>query len=181
MAQERRTELDPYIDYLKHPGHTVYETLLKFAIGKYLRGHDAEKALMELTKDRAKAEKMARRARTWLKHVRNERKARAHEILSERQKPLIFTFENFSVNIDSAHDKDSGMTQVSIYSVIEVLNDDEEQEKEYLVNFSDYKTKEWLTRLLVWGLMNKKEIIVKPAVESDLTTMRMFVPKEKPA
>lgn len=73
------------------------------------------------------------------------------------------------------------MTQVSIYSIVEVWIDDDEMEKEYLVNFSDYKTKEWLTRLLVWGLTNQREILIRAASEAEMTSKKMFSPREKVA
>lgn len=69
---------------------------------------------------------------------------------------------------------------VSIYCTVEVFEDDNDTpEKEYLVNFSDYKTKEWLTRLLVWALMNNREVLLKAAGEQEMTSMKMFVPKDK--
>ncbi len=76
------------------------------------------------------------------------------------------------------------MAQSSIYCVVEVWeagNDSEDMEKDYLVNFSDYTTKEWLTKLLVWGLMNKREILIKPATQVEMSSMRMFVPKDNVA
>lgn len=71
------------------------------------------------------------------------------------------------------------MVNVSIYCIVEVWESEDVVEKEYLVNFSDFKTKEWLTRLLVWGLMNKREILIKPATEDEMSSMKMFVPKDK--
>lgn len=71
------------------------------------------------------------------------------------------------------------MAQVSIYALVEVWTKEDEVEKEYLVNFSDYKTKEWLERLMVWGLMNDREILIKPATDAEMSSMRMFVPKDK--
>lgn len=73
------------------------------------------------------------------------------------------------------------MAQSSIYCVVEVWEagtDTEDCEKEYLVNFSDYGTKEWLTKLLVWGLMNKREVLIKPATQVEMSSMRMFIPRD---
>lgn len=71
------------------------------------------------------------------------------------------------------------MVNVSIYCMVEVWVDQDEVEKEYLVNFSDFKTKEWLTRLLVWALMNKREVLLKAASEEEMSSKKMFVPKDK--
>ena len=71
------------------------------------------------------------------------------------------------------------MVNTSIYCMVEVWVDDQEIEKEYLVNFSDFKTKEWLTRLLVWALMNRREVLLKPATEAEMASKKMFVPKDK--
>lgn len=71
------------------------------------------------------------------------------------------------------------MVSVSIYCLVEVWEDDDNVEKEYLVNFSDYKTKEWLTRLMVWALMNKRQVLIKPASELEMNSMKMFVPAPK--
>ena len=73
------------------------------------------------------------------------------------------------------------MAQSSIYCVVEVWEagtDTEDCEKEYLVNFSDYGTKEWLTKLLVWALMNTREVLIKPATQVEMTSMRMFIPRD---
>jgi len=71
------------------------------------------------------------------------------------------------------------MITMSIYCLVEVWVDDDEVEKEYFVNFSDHRIKEWLIRLMVWALMNKREIVIRPATEQDASTMKMFVPKDK--
>ncbi len=70
---------------------------------------------------------------------------------------------------------------ISIYCLVEVWETDNEldAEKEYLINFSDYKTKEWLTRTMVWALTNQREIVIKPATEAMLNSMKMFVPRDK--
>lgn len=71
------------------------------------------------------------------------------------------------------------MVSVSIYALVEVWTTDEQVEKEYLVNFSDFKTKEWLTRLMVWALMNQREILLKAAGDHEMSSMKMFVPKDR--
>lgn len=73
------------------------------------------------------------------------------------------------------------MINASIYCTVEVWETGENDvvEKEYLVNFSDFTTKEWLTKLLVWALMNKREVMIKAATPDEMTSMRMFMPKPK--
>lgn len=71
------------------------------------------------------------------------------------------------------------MAQVSIYALVEVWTKEEDVEKEYLINFSDYKTKEWLERTMVWALSNDREILIKPATDAEMNSMRMFSPKDK--
>lgn len=71
------------------------------------------------------------------------------------------------------------MSTMAIFSLVEVFLEDEELEKDYLVNYSDFAVKEWLIKMLVWALMNKREVVIKPATEEDMNTRRVFNPKPK--
>lgn len=177
----RDRELEPYRDFLSLPVGSPQEFMWRYAVMLFLRGVDAEKYMLEgAHPSRVKEIRLAiHRARDYLWRVRQERRGRAAEIQRERGLIPSFTFENFGVTIDKTQHKDLGMVSISIYCIVEVWDEDEETEKEYLVNFSDFKTKEWLTRLLVWGLMNKKQVHISPATEHAMATMKMFIPKER--
>src|SRR5690606_37666693 len=157
------------------------EFMWRYAALLYLKGVDAEARMLSVAaEDKKPAVRRAiNRARAYLSRVRGERRKREAEIQRERGLIPSFTFENFGVTIDKTQHKDLGMVSISIYCIVEVWDEDEETEKEYLVNFSDFKTKEWLTRLLVWGLMNKKQVHISPATEHAMATMKMFIPKDR--
>lgn len=171
-------ELKSVWEFLDKPG-TKEDFLWRWAVRLYLSGQDPEPVLLEEGVSERVAYLETWKARNWLRLQRAKRRGRSQEILLSRQVKPAFTFENFGVTIDKTQHKDLGMTVVSIYCIVEVWDEDEETEKEYLVNFSDFKTKEWLTRLMVWALMNKKQVLVRPATEQAMATMRMFIPKDK--
>lgn len=177
----RDRELQPYREFLNLPVGSPEEFMWRYAVMLFLRGVDAEAQMLEgADESRKPAIKRAiNKARDYLTRVRAERRRREAEIQRERGLIPSFTFENFGVTIDKTQHRDLGMVSISIYCIVEVWDEDEETEKEYLVNFSDFKTKEWLTRLLVWGLMNKKQIHISPATEHAMATMKMFIPKER--
>lgn len=148
----------------------------------YLNCIDAEDFLIRNGIEPFQRKRVMAKARTILARQREqlrERKLLAKEA-AEQDEIQEFTHENFRVNIDTSQHRNYGMVNVSIHCLVEVWQEDD-VEKEYLVNFSDYKTKEWLTRLLVWALMNQREVLIKPAGEAEMTSMRVFVPKEKVA
>lgn len=177
----RDEELRPYQESLKLAVGSQDEFMWRYAALLYLKGVDAEARMLSVAaEDKKPAVRRAiNRARAYLSRVRGERRKREAEIQRERGLIPSFTFENFGVTIDKTQHKDLGMVSISIYCIVEVWDEDEETEKEYLVNFSDFKTKEWLTRLLVWGLMNKKQVHISPATEHAMATMKMFIPKER--
>lgn len=177
----RDEELRPYQESLKLAVGSQDEFMWRYAALLYLKGVDAEARMLSVAaEDKKPAVRRAiTRARAYLSRVRGERRKREAEIQRERGLIPSFTFENFGVTIDKTQHKDLGMVSISIYCIVEVWDEDEETEKEYLVNFSDFKTKEWLTRLLVWGLMNKKQVHISPATEHAMATMKMFIPKDR--
>jgi hypothetical protein len=128
------------------------------------------------------ANNVIKKAMLFLNNERARRKSKTAEILAQRAKARsanTFTSENFRVKIDQHQNRNYGMITTSIYCVVEVWENEEDFEKEYLVNYSDFKTKEWLTKTLVWALMNQREVVIKPATTEQMNTMRMFVPKDK--
>lgn len=175
-----RRELAPYWEYINGLASSPDEYLLKQAIRHFLHGEDAEAELNKIVEPFI-AKRACERARVWLGNERAKRRMREKEILDERRitDRGEFTYENFRGTIDHPQNRIYGMVNVSIYCIVEIWTKDSEDEveKEYLVNFSDYKTKEWLTRLMVWALMNEREILIKPASEKEMSSMRMFVPK----
>lgn len=184
MARDRpdwlvRRELHKIFYYIQTPSSSPHEYLVKLAIKHWLNGKDA----LELLKEQVpafRAERACHTARVFLGNERAKRRSQTKEILAQREagRPT-FTYRNTRVTIDNTQHRDYGMAQVSIYALVEVWTKEDEVEKEYLVNFSDYKTKEWLERLMVWGLMNDREILIKPATDAEMSSMRMFVPKDK--
>ena len=153
---------------------------MKHALRLFMKGNIDVEAFLTLEYNAYVAHRACLDARAYLAEVYYYRKLRKDEIQAERDEENRrgeFTIENFRVKIDKYQNRNFGAMNVSIYCIVEVWTDDDNVEKEYLVNYSDYKTKEWLTKLLVWGLMNKREILIKPATQTELTSMKMFVPK----
>lgn len=179
MSWVQRQELHIILDYANSPCTTQIEYFTKQAILHFLNGRDA---LAEISKKIPPfvAKRACEKARVFLGNERGRRRPKAKEILEARARnSRTFTSENFRFTIDPSQHRNYGMVNVSIYCIVEVWESEDVVEKEYLVNFSDFKTKEWLTRLLVWGLMNKREILIKPATEDEMSSMKMFVPKDK--
>jgi hypothetical protein len=176
-----RRELKPYLQYIFDPVASPDEYLKKLAIRLFLQGQDAL-ALISAQVDFTAAERACNQARAWLGDIRGARRKDAFTIKKERKRALNinhFTFENFHDIMGYSSNRNLHMITMSIYCLVEVWVDDDEVEKEYFVNFSDHRIKVWLTRLMVWALMNKREIVIRPATEQDASTMKMFVPKDK--
>lgn len=178
-----RQELHAILHHIRSPSSSPFEHMVKTAIKCYLDGVDAQ-AELEKRVPAFQAAVACTKARTFLGNERSKRRIRSKEIIEERNRGRSanqFTSENLRVTIDQAQDRNYGMVNVTIYSMVEVweVGEQNEPEKEYLVNFSDYATKEWLMRLMVWALLNQREVHVMPATEHQLTTVRMFVPKDK--
>lgn len=157
--------------------------MLRVAIMCFLEGEDAQKALEQKVPTFV-AERIANKARVWLGNERSKRRMRGAQILAERDRlknANQFTLGNLRVTIDAAQNRNYGMVNVTIYSVVEVWEAGEHQvpEKSHLINFSDFKTKEWLIKLLVWALMNDREVLIKPASQAEMDGMKMFVPRDK--
>lgn len=156
------------------------EAMVKLAVKCFLDGMDPEPVLAAKGIEPFVYRMALLKARVFLGNERAKRRRHGAAITAARTKNKpTFTYENFGVTIDNTQDRNYGMASASIYCIVEVWEQDEndEVEKEYLVNFSDSLTKEWLTKLLVWGLMNKKEILIKPASQHEMSSMRMFVPR----
>jgi hypothetical protein len=183
MEWAQRAELHRILHYCSEPCTTPEEYSLKQAILHFLNGRDAE-ALLAEHMPLFVARRIANKARVWLGNERSKRRARGRDTLlaerSARPNPK-FTSENFRVTMDTTQNKDYGAMKASIYCTVEVFLEDDSDvpEKEYLINFSDGPTKEWLTRLMVWALMNKREVLLKPAGEAEMNSMKMFLPKDK--
>lgn len=181
MTYQQRQEVMHILYWTKTPVERPIQLYKRIAVKCFLDGVDAAKYLQEKHGLSVYlSEKAAALGRVVLGNERGKRRKDADKIRAERlgNKPQ-FTHENFGVTIDPAQHKDFGMANMSIYALVEVWVDDDEVEKEYLVNFSDFKTKEWLTRLLVWALMNKRQVLLKPATEHEMNNMRMFIPKDR--
>lgn len=163
--------------FIDKPSESPEEFMTQMAVKCYMDGVDAEAVLTELfgAQDAFFA---CRAGRLYLNKHRAQLRRYVHG--RPQAKKREFTTENFRITIDTTQSKDYGMVNVSIYCMVEIWSDEDQNaaEKEYLVNFSDYKTKEWLTRLLVWGLMNKREVVIKPATEEEMSSMKMFIPKD---
>lgn len=183
MTKREREEIQYILDWIKSPVPTYFDHAIRLAVKCFLHGRDAQKYLEKQGMEAYIAERAVVKARTIIGNERAGRRMHGAEITKTRQtyvrKVPTFTHENFRVTIDNSQDRNYGMANVSIYAVVEVWEGDDEVEKEYLINFSDFKTKEWLTRLMVWALMNKREIVLKPANDEDMGSMPMFTPKEK--
>ncbi len=68
------------------------------------------------------------------------------------------------------------MGKSSIFCIVTIVDEDDKEEKQFLVNYSAYDVKTWLTRTTVWALTNKKTLVLEEASAEDLKTMEMFVP-----
>jgi hypothetical protein len=154
--------------------------MTKFAVKCFLDGIDPVPLLLARGVEMFVLIRAVEKARVFLGNERGKRRRHAAAIAAARtrNKPT-FTYENFGVTIDTTQDRNYGMSHASIYCIVEVWEqgEDHDVDKEYLVNFSDFGTKEWLTKLLVWGLMNKREILIKPASQAEMSSMKMFVPR----
>jgi hypothetical protein len=182
MTWAQRQELMDILYWTKLPAASPMESMVRLCVRAFLDGKDAAKEIQALGIEPFTAERAAAKARVFIGNERAKRRSRAREILEARYgKTEEFTHENFRVTMDFSQPRDFGMVNVSIYCLVEVWLDDDTVEKEYLVNYSDFKTKEWLTRLCVWALMNKREILLKAATEHEMGTMKMFVPKDRVA
>lgn len=181
LSYEERQELLAILAWIRFPAESRIDHLTKLAVDHFLHCEDAKACLVERGVEPFVAERACNRARTVLYNERAKKRERWVE--ENRNKPKekhTFTSENFRITIDHTQDRDFGMVSVSIHCIVEVYEvDQDDPEKKYLVNFSDFKTKEWLIRLLVWGLMNKREIVLSPATEADMASMKVFIPKEK--
>lgn len=176
----QRQELHRLLHWCREPVHRPFELFVKICVRSFLDGVDPVPILLKKGVPDFTAERAVHIARVFINNERGKRRRFAAQILEERNRnSRSFTTENFRVTIDPLQDRNYGMTSTSIYCVIEVWNEEDDVEKEYLVNFSDFRTKDWLTRLLVWGLKNKKEILIKPATDIEMNSMRMFSPKDK--
>jgi hypothetical protein len=182
MTYAQRRELHAILDWTRRPVKKPFDYLVQVAVREYLNGIDAFQSAVDRGIEPFIVERITSKARVFLGNERAKRRSQTEQILRERslyKTNDAFTHENFRVTIDNSQDRNYGMTTTSIYCVIEVWEDDQEVEKEYLINFSDYKTKEWLIRLQVWAMSNKREILMKPAGEEEMANMKMFIPKDK--
>lgn len=180
----QRQELHHILHWCRQPTSTPLQYMIQLAVRDFLDGKDPFIQLDELGAPRFQSTRAVEKARVFLGNERAKRRMRGAEIIAARTKSSgTFTSGNFRVTMDHSQDRNYGAMNISIYCVVEVweAGNDLEAEKEYLVNFSDYKTKEWLTRLMVWALTNTREVLIKPATEAEMSSMKMFVPKDKVA
>lgn len=178
----QRQELHHILHWCRLPTTTPMQWMVKMAVQDFLNGTDPFIRLDGYKVERFTSTRAVEKARVFLGNERAKRRMRAKEILEARQiKTKTFTSGNLRVTIDNHQDRNYGAMNVSIYCIVEVWEPDNDldAEKEYLVNFSDHQTKEWLTRLMVWALTNTREVLIKPATEAEMSSMRMFVPREK--
>ena len=181
MTWEQREELHHILDWTRKPVSTPVEMMVKFAVRKFLDGVDPEPLLLAKGIEPYILRIAMERARVFIGNERGKRRRLAAQIIESRTRHLpTFTSENFRVTMDHTQDRNYGMAQSSIYCVVEVweTGDVEDCEKEYLVCFSEPVTKEWLTKILVWALMNHREVLIKPATQVEMSSMRMFFPKD---
>lgn len=66
----------------------------------------------------------------------------------------------------------------ALFAFIEVLTDDDEVDREYLVNYSHPSVKAWLTRMTVWALLNDRSVSMEKATDEDIKTRPLFHPKD---
>lgn len=179
----QRQELHHVLHFVRQPCTTPEEHMLKTAIRCFLNGEDAKKVLEQKVPPFV-AERIANKARVWLGNERSQRRVRSKEIIEQRDRlknANTFTSGNLRVTMGYSENRNYHMVNVTIYSVVQVWEEGENEvpEREYLINFSDFKTKEWLSKMMVWALMNSREILMKPASQAEMDTMRMFIPKDK--
>ena len=177
---EQRQELHHILHWTRQPVKTQMQAMVQYAVRDFLDGVDPSVRFEQMGLERFVYIRAIEKARVFLGNERGKRRNRAKEILAERARnSRSFTTENFHVTMDYSQHRDYGMVNVSIYCMVEVWLNKDEVEREYLVNYSDFKTKEWLTKLLVWALMNQREVLLKPATEAEIASVRMFVPRDK--
>lgn len=181
----QRRELHEIYHWARQPVSKPHEYLVQRAVLLFLDGEDAE-AWVATQVPAFVAKRIADKARYFLNTERMKRKMpeKRAQIIAERtvkKSSDQFTSGNIHVTMDHSQHRDYGMVATSIYCIVEVWEEDNnaEPEKDYLVNFSDFKTKEWLTKLLVWALMNKREVLIKAATQAEMDSMKMFVPKDR--
>ena len=182
LEWDQRRELHHILHWCRQPVSTPMQYMVQLSVQAFLNGQDPFEKLDALSVQRFQSTRAVDKARVFLGNERAKRRMRSKEILEERVKfSKSFTSENFRVTMDHPQDRNYGAMNISIYCIVEVWEADNEldTEKEYLVNFSDYKTKEWLVRLMVWALTNQREVVIKPASEAAMASMKMFVPKDK--
>jgi len=179
---EQRQELHHILHWTRQPVKTQMQAMVQYAVRDFLDGVDPSIRFEQMGLERFVYIRAIEKARVFLGNERGKRRNRAKEILAERARnSRSFTTENFHVTMDYSQHRDYGMINASIYCMVEVWLNEDEVEREYLVNYSDFKTKEWLTKLLVWALMNQREVLLKPATEAEIASVRMFVPEEDAA
>lgn len=69
--------------------------------------------------------------------------------------------------------------QSSIYTIVTIITEDDETEREFLVNYSHYETKLWLTRTIVWCVLNQRTLQIELATEEDIRSRKQFIPTSK--
>jgi hypothetical protein len=61
--------------------------------------------------------------------------------------------------------------------VVSPGRDGERHDLEYLVNYSDWPVKDWLTKTTVWAATNSRTLTLRGATDDDLRSRRQFRPK----
>ena len=71
----------------------------------------------------------------------------------------------------------SNTYQPSLFSMVTIIGKNEE-DREFLVNYSSHGTKVWLTKTLIWALTNDREVSIMRATPDEVATRPLFTPKE---
>lgn len=61
--------------------------------------------------------------------------------------------------------------------VVSPGRDGDSRDLEYLVNYSEWPIKDWLTKTTVWALTNGRSVAMRAADQQDLDSRRRFWPK----
>ena len=177
LKEYARQEILYIVKWAKEPSTSPQDYMKKLAVRCFLEGRDPAPVLAKMGIPEFQYMVAIKKAIIVLNNERAKRRPLADQIRREREEAGIFTSGNLRVKMNHSQNRIVGSMSVSIYCVVQIYLEDEEVEKEYLVCYSDFKVKEWLTKTLVWALTNQREVTIKPASDIDMNSMRMFVPK----
>lgn len=75
-------------------------------------------------------------------------------------------------------DKRNPNYQATLFSVVKISGEGA-PDREFLVNFSNHETKVWLTKTMIWGLMNGKTVSITRASQRDTESRQLFIPQQE--